>query len=71
MNGDQHWTEKRAGDVFEPLMVRLTTAALLLDTPYETLRSWIRAGKLRATKKGGNVYILRAELERFAQEDSP
>ena len=50
------------------LLYRLDTAAAALDTSYETVRGWIKAGVLRPTRIGRAVYIAREDLHAFVEE---
>ena len=59
------------------LLVRLRNAAALLDTSPETVRYWVRMGRLTPVHVGRSVYFQRSELERFvtaqsqAERDNP
>ena len=44
-------------------LLRLSRAAAELDTPVETLRYWIKSGRLSPIRLGKNVYLPRSVVE--------
>jgi hypothetical protein len=58
-------------DVSEiPRLVRLSVAAARLGASPETLRYWIRTGRVSCTKLGRGVYLRVDELRRLIAEGS-
>ncbi len=51
-----------------PSLVRLSTAAATLDTAVETLRYWMRSGRLSSVKIGRNLYLLQSEIQQLIEE---
>lgn len=49
------------------ILFRFGTAAGALDTPPETLRSWIKRGLITPTRIGRNVYIAKNDLLDFVE----
>lgn len=54
-----------------PDLVRRTTAAAELDISEATVRGWQNKGKIKKYKKGGIVFVDRAELRRYVSEPEP
>ena len=60
--------EKEAAEVSAARMLyRLPTVAQVLDTPLETIKMWVRKGRLPKVKRGRSVYVTRADLIAFVE----
>ncbi len=52
-------------------LYRVNTLAQVLDTAPQTIRSWIRSGKLPAIKIGRSLYIQRKDVDALVEQATP
>lgn len=48
-------------------LIPLAEAARLVGIPYTTLQAWAKRGDIQKWRRGGRIFVSRAEVERAAK----